>query len=378
MEWIARASGLAGFLLALSVCGRCLASSEFEASVATHGDTAAVAWYDTRDRHAQIYVRFVAPEGEEIRLTRGHRHAYEPSLQLTEKSIVVAWYDKLPGSGDLTARLGAWSRDGTHRWTRRLGGAGRDSRNPVVRIFDDAIFCAWLEGARGKDPFVWSRWFDLEGRPISAPRRVAPASRTTWNLNAAIDDHGRPWMTFDARVGTTQSELFLAKVEAAGPRVFRVSKDDGFGSVYPDIAFSGSNVALTWFDQRDGNNEIYLYAGPAHQLEGPVSSGFIESQAHRVTETRGSSIGAYLSWNSVSGGLVWCDDTEGRYEVFFAPFDSGGILLEPPRRLSHSDAGSLIPSIATWRNGFAVAWNAYRSDIQVLILADPPAVNLRD
>lgn len=333
----------------------------YEVALATNGDTLAAAWYDTRDGYAQIFVRLVGGAGApsaEMQLTRGKRYAYEPSLQLTPDRLLVAWYDKAPGEPEMTVRLGAWTLDGQPLWQKRLSATGAHGRNPVIRLVGDEIFCAWLEASRPKQsPSVWVAWLDLEGRSVVAPRRAAPASRDTWNLNAAIDDDGRAWVAFDARLGTKRSELYLLRADAISTAVTRISDDDGAASVYPDLAFDGSQLALTWFDYRDGNSEVYLLAGPRDSLlKGPS----VDAGARRVTETRGNSIGAYLAWNGGRGGLAWCDDTEGRYEVFFQPFGRDGAALSPAHRVSSSTERSLIPAIVPWYGGFALAWNEYR------------------
>ena len=64
-------------------------------------------------------------------------------------------------------------------------GAG-NSRNPVVRSFGDALFCAWIEADADGYEIVWAGWWELDGRPRSAPVRLGAAGETTWNLNAAI------------------------------------------------------------------------------------------------------------------------------------------------------------------------------------------------
>jgi hypothetical protein len=110
--------------------------------------------------------------------------------------------------------------------------------------------------------------------------------------------------------------------------------------------------ALTWFDERDGNREVYLAVAPAAELLLSV-----EEHARRVTLTPGASIGAYVAWNRDRVGLAWSDNTAGNYEVFFQPFDAAGNALAPARALSDTPTSSLIPAIEPWRDGFALAWD---------------------
>jgi len=181
--------------------------------------------------------------------------------------------------------------------------------------------------------------------------RLGAAGDTTWNLNAAIAESGAAWVAFDAEAGTRVEELFLATLVDGHATLARVSADDGVRSKYPDIALEGARGALTWFDERDGNREVYLAVAPLSELLLSV-----EGSGRRVTLTPGASIGAYLAWNADRVGLAWSDDSSGNYEVFFQPFDVAGNPLAPFRRLSDTPTGSMIPAIKPWRDGFGLAW----------------------
>src|SRR5262245_715460 len=67
-----------------------------------------------------------------------------------------------------------------------------------------------------------------------------------------------------------------------------------------------------WFDERDGNREVYLFVGSEREL-----SGGVDNRALQVTSTPGESIGAYVAWNARRHrfGLVWCDSTEGQHDT---------------------------------------------------------------
>jgi uncharacterized iron-regulated membrane protein len=333
----------------------------YEASLTPFGDGFAASWYDTRHGHAEIYLQWLDGNGRPVRteqrLTNGSANAYEPDIQALDSNLVVAWYEKA-ADGALTAKLGLWTKDGQPRWNKSLSAPGHFGRNPVVRAARGRVFSAWIENRPGEDQAVWGQWFDAQGRPAASPLRLAPAGHTTWNLNAAIDDRGRAWVVFDARVETRRDELYLVSVDGASTNVIRLSGDDGFDSKYPDLAFRGERAALTWFDVREGNEEVYLFIAPTTELkEG------LQSRASRVTNTSGESIGAYLAWNGSDLGLAWCDNTDGKqHEIYFQRFDDAGKAIDQPRRLTHNATSSLIPAIRPRRDGFALVWNEFTPD----------------
>lgn len=328
----------------------------YEVSLATWSDGLAMAWYDTRDGNAEVYVRRLDAEGRaagpELRLTTTAAQSYEADIAPLDGAFAIAWYEK-ERDGTQRAQLGAWTRDGKPLWTRPVAAGGGPSRNPVVRSYGDGLFCAWIEADPDGREFVWGGWWGLDGAPRSAPVLLGAAGATTWNLNAAMTVWGDAWVVFDAAAGTQVEELFLATLAGGRATLVQLSADDGVRSKYPDIAFGDSRGAITWFDERDGNQEVYLAVGSADEL-----GSSIEARARRVTRTPGHSIGAYLAWNGDRVGLAWSDDSAGRYEIHFQAFDAAGAPLAPPVKLTDGAAkDSMIPAIKPWRDGFALAWD---------------------
>lgn len=328
----------------------------FEVSLAAWSDGLAVAWYDTRNRNAEVYVRRLDADGRqngpELRLTATAAQSYEADIAPLPDAFAVAWYEKEHG-GSTRAQLGVWTRDGTPLWQVPVAAGDGASRNAIVRSFGDALFCTWIEADVDGHESVWGGWWNRDGQARGVPVRLGAAGDTTWNLNAAITAAGEAWVVFDARADTRVEEVFVATLADGRATLARLTADDGVRSKYPDLAFGqGGRGAITWFDERDGNREVYVAAASVGELLQPI-----EARARRVTTTPGSSIGAYLAINGERIGLAWCDDSSGNYEVFFQPFDAAGNSLAPPRQMSATSTNSMIPAIKPWRDGFALAWD---------------------
>ena len=338
----------------------------FEPSVAVFRDGLAVAWYDTRHGHGELYQRPLDASGQprpaEVRLTDGTRDAYEPDIHPVEGTaagdgFIVGWYEKAADKA-MVPRLGLWSRDSTARWIINLSTRGR---NTVARVQGDLVFAAWIEDEVSPAAGVWTGWWNLKGETVVAPRRIADAGKTTYNLNAALIDRARgsavpgALVAFDALVGTRAEEIYLAEDDGLHARVTRLSPDDGFASTYPDVAISDARAALTWFDAKDGNEEVYLRVTSPQDLARQDALG-----GSRVTSTKGHSIGAYAAWSGDRLGVAWCDDTLGQHEIYFEEFDAAGAPRGEAQRLTETRAGSLIPAIRAWRSGFVVTWIEYQ------------------
>lgn len=364
----------------------------YEASLAPHASGFVVAWYDTRHGRPEIYARSVdaagRPLADEHRLTQSTARSYEPSIAVADRDgvedLIVAWYDVAADDSASVARVGAWTVAGVPRWERRLSAPGHRGRATVVAVAGDRIQCAWIEEApnasgagdagkravpgrvearerQGSAAALWGQQLTLAGEPIGPPRRLAWASRTTWNLNLAMAGDGIAWVVFDARMGTQAHELFLARVDGDRVTVDRLSADDAADSVYPDLALGGERAALTWWDTRDGNAEVYLAVVDEEELPNGI-----EQAASRVTDTAGESIGAYVDWNGARFGLAWSDEVEpGRpEEVYFQEFTASGVPAGAPRRLTANPTASLIPAIHDAGTRFALAWNEDRVELR--------------
>lgn len=327
----------------------------FEVSLAVQPHRIAVAWYDTRDGNAEIYLRLLNrrgdPQGDEHRLTHDPEDSYEVDIDAIGDGFAVAWYDK-DAESVLRAKLAFWHPEQGFRWRVDLAPRARSSRNPVIDVFADRIFCAWIEQDGEGAEVLRAAWWSLDGHRLGAPAVLAPVGPTTWNLNAALDDAGRAYVVFDAAVDTVEEELYLARLDGAESERIRLTDDDGYRSKYPDLALAGQRAALTWFDERDGNREVYLFAGTIAELDASL-----EQRARRITHTPGESIGAYVAWNRERIGLAWTDEIDGVHDLHFQSFDADGTALSGIQRITRTPARSSIPAIRPWRSGFAVAWN---------------------
>jgi hypothetical protein len=340
----------------------------YEISVAASPDSMAMAWHSGRKGRDAIWLQWLNPDGRAkgspVQVTNGQRDAWEPDLLLIGGDAVLAWYEKDPAAGNLTAWISRVSRDGRLLWRRQLDAAGGYARNPVVRLSGHALHVAWIEtpkkdadGSPAAPPAVWAETLDETGGLVAGPRPVGEASVTTYNLNAAVDRRDAFFVVYDAKVGTQASELHLSTITDAEIQQRTISDDDGHASLYPDLAINGADeVGLAWFDEKDGNREVYLRTGALAQLTG---GGPLKEQ--RITNTPAPSIGAYLAWNGHRLGLAWCDSDFGQSEVYIETFLPDGSAPSGARRLSFTPTQSSIPSIRPWRDGFVLGWNEYQT-----------------
>jgi hypothetical protein len=137
----------------------------------------------------------------------------------------------------------------------------------------------------------------------------------------------------------------------------RLTNDPGFSSTSKPNAHCiaadrEDNLHVVWYDNRDGNNEIYYkkYNG----VWGPDE---------RLTSASGSS--EYPSMTTDSRGyvhVVWTDHRDGNAEIYYKCHNDSG--WRPDERLTDSAQGSLYPSIASDGAGnLHLVWQEYTGSV---------------
>jgi hypothetical protein len=192
-------------------------------------------------------------------------------------------------------------------------------------------------------------------------------------------DGGITW-DFDARLTSNSAVSYLPSVSASGSVVhvvwydnrdgndeiyYKRSADGGITwgsdarltsdpsvSGYPSVSVSGSVVHVVWRDYRDGNFEIYY----KRSTDGGVSWG---------SDTRLTSNSAVsdLPSVSVSGSvvhLVWRDDRDGNQEIYYKRSIDGGISWSSDTRLTSNSSVKLYSSVSVSDSVVHVAWTDTR------------------
>ncbi|MFA5011669.1 MAG: exo-alpha-sialidase [Ignavibacteria bacterium] len=123
----------------------------------------------------------------------------------------------------------------------------------------------------------------------------------------------------------------------------------------PSVAVSGLNIHVVWKDSRNDNFfEIYY----KRSTDGGTTWG---------PDTRLTNNNAWSDFPSiaVSGSLVhvvWEDICDGNWEIYYKRSTDGGINWGADTRLTNNNAGSYIPSITVSGKLINVVWYDWRDD----------------
>lgn len=123
-------------------------------------------------------------------------------------------------------------------------------------------------------------------------------------------------------------------------------------SIRPSVALSGLNVHLVWYDTRNGNEEIYY----KRSADGGVSWG----PDTRLTTNANNSILPSVSSLGMLVNVVWIDNRDGNYEVYYKRSTDAGISWGTDTRLTNNASVSLMASCVMSGSAIHVTWDDTR------------------
>ena len=118
------------------------------------------------------------------------------------------------------------------------------------------------------------------------------------------------------------------------------------------IAASGNVVHIVWYDDRDGNYEIYY----KRSTDGGTTWG---TDSRLTNDTFYSGLPAIAVSVSIIN-VVWEDSRNGNYEIYYKRSSDGGINWGEEKRLTYDTAYSRYPSIAVSGSNVHIVWRDYR------------------
>jgi hypothetical protein len=132
--------------------------------------------------------------------------------------------------------------------------------------------------------------------------------------------------------------LLTASVSAQWQSEIRLTNDTGI-CLLPlnnarGIAVSGSVVHVVWCDERDGNREIYYKRS--------TNSGVNWEPDVRFTNNPFSSYRPCVAVIGPIVHVVWCDNREGAFEIYYIRSTNSGVTWGPETRLTYDPATSWL------------------------------------
>jgi len=199
------------------------------------------------------------------------------------------------------------------------------------------IHIVWYDTRDGNYEIYYKRSID-GGQSWGSDIRLTTNEFTSYNPAIALSGSIIHVVWYDNRDGNYQ--LFYKRSfdnGATWEAERNISSSIG-RSGHPSITVSGSDVHLVWWDNRDANFEIYYMKS--------IDNGNTYSAETRLTNNAGESVmpGVAISGNYVH--VSWYDSTDGNWEIYYKRSADGGLTWGNNIRLTNNSAQSRFPSIA--------------------------------
>jgi len=326
-------------------------------SIVASGDSIHVVWSDNRDGNYEIYYKRSVDGGltwgDDIRLTSHDGDSKYPSIAVSGSIVHVAWSDYRISNSN-TEIYYKRSADGGNTWGEdiRLTNTPIWTWQPCIIVSGSFVHMVYYEYSGGQWDIYCQRSTD-SGLTWGPMIKLNNGSTTSLFPSICSSDSVLHVAWQDKRIAGN-SEIFYKRSTNAGVdwgADTRLSYGDT-ASVGPCIVVAGSAVYVAWSDFRDGNYEVYFKCS--------ADGGLTWGPDTRLTNNSGRS---FLSNLAVSGSrlfLVWYDDSDGNLEIYYKNSIDGGLNWGPDERLTDEPAESNYAFIAVSGTLVHVVWNDNR------------------
>lgn len=281
-------------------------------TVAVHGDLVVVVWFDMRpDDGPQLYLRRSTNGGAEFspaqRLTV--IAGAHPSVAIWDNNVHITYVSPELGDGE-TFYLRSTDAGATWDPPRVISDLSFNSYTPTISVFGPHVYIAWTDTRHGGA-------FDmLEEEYIS----VSHDNGATFGPNQRL--------TFDPPESPANSWA-------------------------PSLESWGQFVWITWFDQRDGDWEIYFKRS--------ADFGETWSDDERLTFANGDSARPSIARRGSTLSIVWYESRDGNTEIYLKESHDFGTNWGPDQRLTFASGDSSFATAAASKHGLFVTWTDERN-----------------
>ena len=301
----------------LSVIGP---SGSSRPAIAVSMNTVHVVWVDNRDGNDEIYYKRSTDGGTtwgaDTRLTNDAATSDTPRIAVSGNNLHIVWVDNRGGNLEIYYKRSA---DGGTTWgaDTRLTNDPAFSTEPIVAVSGNNIHVVWRDTRDSDTNEVYYKKSD-DGGTTWGPDTSLTNSPTVASFPAiAVSGTIVHVVWGDWRNGN--DEIYYKRSTNSGTTWeadTRLTNDPSF-SVSPAIAVSGNNVQVVWLDLRGGPFEIFYkhstYGGITWNADAALTNGHDPAYS-----TQPSYPDVAVSGNIVH--VVWYDNRDGNTEIYYRKF----------------------------------------------------------
>lgn len=318
--------------------------------IVSNGNTLHVAWYDSRDGNEEIYYKRStdggATWGSNTRITNDPAASEFPSLSLNGSVVHLFWGDTRNGEDEIYYKRSA---DAGVTWTDdiRLTNDIYYGSYPSSAVSGDVVHVAW-EDARDGNIEIYYKRSDDGGLTWGDDVRLTNDDADSENPSVAISGDYVHVVWNDKRHGET--ETYYKRSTDGGvtwESDVRLTNDPAHSNL-ASVGAQGADVHVVWYDERDGNREIYY----KHSSD----NGATWSADVRITNNAGDSNNPSVTASGSLVHLLWHNEIDDNYEIFYRRSTDGGTTWESETQLTDAAGKSARPSLTLSGESIHIVW----------------------
>jgi len=327
---------------------RCIASS---------GDTVHVVWRDNRvgGNYEIFYKRSVdggLTWGPDTQISNNVFFSSNPSISVSGSVVHVVWEDNRDGITDQDYEIyyNSSSDDGKSWGTdRRLTNYSAIAQNPCVSASGLVVLVVWNQR-------------DASGVYTGVNYKRSTDGGKNWGTETQLDGTWNPAVSISGQV----AHLVWTDGRGAHPGVYYkrstnggitwgadvpLTNNDFAYSDSPSLSVSGQNVHVAFRDSRNNTGTGYEIFHK-HSTDG----GITWNQDAQLTNFNVTTYNPSISLSGSGVHVVWTDNHEGNFEIYYDKSTDGGKSWETVTRLTNDAAVSFYPFVAASNSGVHVIW----------------------
>jgi len=279
--------------------------------IASSGNVVQVVWYDFRDGNSEIYYKRSTDGGvswgADTRLTNNSANSLLPSVSVSTSVVHVVWRDLRDGNDEIYYKR---STDGGVSWgaDTRLTNNSAVSYNPSVSVSGSAVHVVWSDLRDGNFEIYYKRSTD-GGISWGADTRLTNNSTFSEFPSVSVSGSFVHVVWLDFRDGNF--EIYYKRSTDGGVSWGADTRltNNSANSRHPSVSVSGSAVHVVWWDDRDGNPEIYH--------KGSTDGGSSWGAETPLTNNSATSANPFVSVSGSVVHVVWYDNRDGNDEIYY-------------------------------------------------------------